>query len=67
MVSHHLEPELAWVPRLGCHGAEGADDEVPVTAAPLELYCLIPKTWVQYLQVQGSQAKLNMPGTPKEW
>ena len=37
-------PKQTWVPRLNCHGAEGAGEDV-AAISPLALECLVTPRW----------------------
>ena len=50
-----LKPEQAWIPRMDCHGADGAGEDVPANEpCPTDLMCLFPSAWAHDLQIQAS-------------
>ena len=49
-----LKPEQAWIPRMDCHGADGAGEDVPANEpCPMDLMCLFPSAWAHDLQIQA--------------
>ena len=49
-----LKPGQAWFPRMDCHGADGAGEDVPANEpCPVDLACLLPFARAHNLQTQG--------------
>ena len=55
-----LKPGQAWFPRIDCHGADRAGEDVPANKpCPMDLACLLPSAGAHNLQIQGVLLQWN--------
>ena len=56
-----LKPGQAGFPRMDCHGADTAGEDVPANEpCPVDLACLLPSAWAHNLQIQAGPPAVKL-------